>query len=40
MPWASPPPTWGLGWAEEVWWSRLAQPDQPRWIEAGSIPRL
>jgi len=33
-------PTWGLGWADEVWWSRLAQPDQHRWSEAGSVPRL
>jgi hypothetical protein len=33
-------PTWGLGFADEVWWSRLAQPAQHRWIEAESIPRL
>jgi hypothetical protein len=37
---ASTQPTWGLGWADEVWWSRLAQPAQHRWIEDGSIPRL
>ena len=33
-------PTWGLGWADEVWWSRLAQPEQHRWIEERAIPRL
>jgi hypothetical protein len=33
-------PTWALGFADEVWWSRLAQPEQHRWIEAGSITRL
>jgi hypothetical protein len=25
-------PTWGLGFADEVWWSRLAQPDQHGWV--------
>jgi hypothetical protein len=29
-----------LGFADEVWWSRLAQPEQHRWVEAGGIPRL
>jgi transposase len=33
-------PTWALGFADAVWWSRLAQPHQPRWIEAGGITRL
>ena len=33
-------PTWGLGWADEVWWSRLAHPEQHRWSEAEHIPRL
>jgi hypothetical protein len=33
-------PTWALGFADEVWWSRLAQPNQHRWSEAGSVPRL
>ena len=33
-------PTWGLGWADEVWWSRLTQPEQHHWIEADRIPRL
>jgi transposase len=37
---ASTQPTWGLGLADEVWWSRLAQPEQHRWTEVGSIPRL
>jgi hypothetical protein len=26
-------PTWALGFADEVWWSRLAQPDQHRWTQ-------
>jgi hypothetical protein len=33
-------PTWALGFADEVWWSRLAQPAQHRWSEEGGIPRL
>jgi len=33
-------PGWGLGFADEVWWSRRVQPAQQRWIEEGSIPRL
>jgi DDE superfamily endonuclease len=33
-------PAWGLGFADEVWWSRLAQPEQHRWSEEGTIPRL
>ena len=33
-------PTWGLGLADEVWWSRLAHPEQHQWIEADRIPRL
>jgi hypothetical protein len=33
-------PTWALGFADEVWWSRLAQPNQHRWIEAGGMTRL
>jgi hypothetical protein len=37
---ASPQPTWGLGFADAVWWSRLAQPAPRRWIEARGIPRL
>lgn len=26
-------PTWVLGFLDEVWWSRLAQPDQHRWVD-------
>jgi len=37
---ASTQPTWGLGFADEVWWSRLVPPEQHRWIEAGCLPRL
>jgi len=33
-------PAWGLGFADEVWGSRLAQPEQHRWSEEGNIPRL
>ena len=33
-------PVWELGFADEVWWSRLVQPEQHRWSEEGSIPRL
>ena len=33
-------PTWALGFADEVWWSRLAQPNQHRWSEEGRITRL
>jgi hypothetical protein len=40
MRWARTPPTWALGFADEVWWSRLAQPHQHRWSAAGGVPRL
>jgi transposase len=33
-------PTWALGFADEVWWSRLAQPGQHRWGEAEAVTRL
>jgi hypothetical protein len=33
-------PSWALGWADEVWWSRLAQPDQHRWTESETVPKL
>src|SRR5512132_2454867 len=33
-------PTWALGFADEVWWSRLAQPAQHRWEEAEEVSRL
>ena len=33
-------PSWALGFADEVWWSRLAQPDQHRWAEDDACARL
>jgi transposase len=33
-------PTWALGFGDEVWWSRLAQPDQHRWVEGTTVTRL
>jgi transposase len=33
-------PTWALGFADEVWWSRLAQPDQHGWTEPEATPKL
>jgi DDE superfamily endonuclease len=33
-------PTWALGFADAVWWSRLAHPDQHRWIAPGKATRL
>jgi transposase len=33
-------PLWALGFGDEVWWSRLAQPNQHRWIEAGAKCKL
>jgi transposase len=33
-------PTWALGWADEVWWSRLAQPNQHSWAEPDAVPKL
>ncbi len=33
-------PSWALGFADEVWWSRLAQPDQHRWAEDDAWARL
>lgn len=32
--------SWALGFADEVWWSRLAQPHQHRWSPDGRLPRL
>ena len=29
-----------MGFADEVWWSRLAQPDHHRWVANDSITRL
>lgn len=33
-------PTWALGFLDEVWWSRLAQPDQHRWVDLDDRTRL
>jgi len=33
-------PTWAVGFLDEVWWSRLAQPAQHRWVEAAERTRL
>jgi transposase len=33
-------PSWALGFADEVWWSRLAQPDQHRWAVDDAVTRL
>src|SRR6266542_2591534 len=32
--------TWTLGFGDEVWWSRLAQPDQHCWTEAEAKHKL
>ncbi len=33
-------PDWALGFADEVWWSRLAQPHLHAWAEADQLLRL
>jgi hypothetical protein len=33
-------PTWALGFEDEVWWSRLAQPNQPAWTDAEATYKL
>ena len=33
-------PSWALGFRDEGWWSRLAQPDQPGWTDAEATPKL
>jgi transposase len=33
-------PSWALGFQDEVWWSRLAQPDQHRWVQQDERTRL
>src|SRR5256886_11838163 len=33
-------PSWILGFQDEVWWSRLAQPDQHRWVQQDERTRL
>jgi hypothetical protein len=37
---AKEPPNWALGFADEVWWSRLAQPDQHGWKDHDAQIRL
>src|SRR5262245_4161905 len=34
------PPTWGLGFGDEVWWSRLAQPAMHTWTPDAQVLRL
>ena len=38
--WAARHPDWGLGFADEVWWSRLAPPALQAWAEADHPLRL
>jgi len=33
-------PTWALGFEDEVWWSRLAQPDQHCWTDGETTHKL
>jgi DDE superfamily endonuclease len=33
-------PTWALGFEDEVWWSRRAQPEQHCWTDAEATPKL
>jgi transposase len=33
-------PNWALGFLDEVWWSRLAQPAQHRWVDEDDVTRL
>ena len=33
-------PTWALGFGDEVWWSRLAQPDQHCWTDTDTTYKL
>jgi transposase len=33
-------PTWALGFGDEVWWSRLAQPNQHCWTATAGTPKL
>jgi hypothetical protein len=37
---ANPQPTWALGFGDEVWWSRLAQPNQHCWTDPKATPKL
>jgi hypothetical protein len=40
MGWARTHPTWALGFEDEVWWSREAQPHLRTWSAAGQPLRL
>jgi hypothetical protein len=33
-------PSWALGFSDEVWWSRLAQPDQHCWVDTEATHKL
>ncbi len=33
-------PRWALGFGDEVWWRRLAQPEQHRWVEEDARTHL
>src|SRR4029453_5512314 len=33
-------PTWAVGFGDEVWWSRLAQPDQHGWTDTEATYKL
>src|ERR687893_789327 len=33
-------PSWVVGFEDEVWWSRLAQPEQHRWVGEAERTRL
>lgn len=33
-----PHPTWALGWADEGWWRRRAQPNQHGWAAPDAVP--
>ena len=33
-------PSWALGFGDEVWWSRLAQPDQHCWTDTDTTHKL
>jgi hypothetical protein len=37
---ANTQPTWALGFGDEVWWSRLAQPNQHCWVDMKATPKL
>jgi transposase len=37
---AMAPPSWALGFGDEVWWSRLAQPDPHGWTDADTTHKL